>query len=190
MSVALLFLAMGVFPAAPGGSDPTAPLGIGTIVDSLVPGADIPGARTVAPVDDLVVDVEGGVPRPGLHRLRQGDRVGDAIEAAGGFAPRADLSEATRTLNLAAHLTDGAKVLVPELGAARAQTASDDRRIDLNQADRPTLESLPGVGPVTAQRIIDARAEERFDSARELRSRGLVGESVFSKLKDLVRAGG
>ena len=145
-------------------------------------GADLAQPR------ELVVDVAGGVVAPGLHRLRPGDRVGDAIIAAGGFGPRADLATASRLLNLAAPLSDGAKVLVPELGSTQV-ASPDDGRIDLNRADGAALESLPGIGPVTAQRILDARAEARFGKIADLRSRGIVGDAVFERLKGLVRAG-
>ena len=139
---------------------------------------------------ELVVDVAGAVERPGLHRLRRGDRVGDAIEAAGGYGPRADLAAVSAVLNLAQPLEDGTKVLVPELGIDRidAATASDGR-IDLNRADQAELETLPGVGPVTAQKILASRAEGRFSSVRDLRTRGLVGESAFEDIAPLVRAG-
>lgn len=138
----------------------------------------------------IVVDVAGAVAQPGLHRLGSGDRVGDAIEAAGGFAPRADLAAASQTLNLAQPLEDGAKVLVPELGIDRpVAIAADDGRIDLNRAGQAELETLPGVGPVTARKILDARAERRFGGVRDLRTRGLVGESVYEDVKSLVRAG-
>ena len=147
---------------------------------------------TNVPAAEIVVDVAGAVVRPGLHRLRSGDRVGDAIEAAGGFAPRADLAASSQTLNLARPLDDGAKVLVPELGIDRPATiaaAVDDGRIDLNRASQSELESLPGIGPVTAGKIIDARQDERFGGVRELRSRGLVGESVYEDIKSQIRAG-
>lgn len=139
----------------------------------------------------LVVDVAGAVLQPGLHRLEAGARVGDAIAAAGGFAPRADLDAASQTLNLAQTLDDGAKVLVPELGTTRLSTvgAAEDERIDLNSADQAELESLPGIGPVTAGKIVDARRTKRFGSVRDLRTRGLVGESVFADIKSLVVAG-
>jgi competence protein ComEA len=140
--------------------------------------------------EDLVVDVAGAVAHPGLHRLAIGARVGDAIEAAGGFAPRVDLAEVGRSLNLAEPLTDGSKVHVPELGFDRLEAApADDARIDLNQADQASLESLPGIGPVTATKIIDARSSSRFGTVRELRDRGLVGDSVFEQIKDKVRVG-
>ena len=145
-----------------------------------------PGAED----SEIVVDVAGAVARPGLHRLRAGDRVGDAIEAAGGFAARVDLAEAGRSLNLAELLDDGTKVLVPEMGIDMAADGSSaDGRVDLNHADQTALESLPGIGPVTAGKIIAARAERSFDTVRELRGRGLVGESVFDDIKDLVKAG-
>ncbi len=138
----------------------------------------------------IVIDVGGAVARPGLHRLHAGDRVGDAIEAAGGYAPRVDLVEASLSLNLAQPLEDGTKVLVPELGIDRPETGvGADTRIDLNRAGQAELESLPGIGPVTARKIIDARDEKRFGNARELRSRGLVGESVFADIEALVTAG-
>lgn len=139
----------------------------------------------------VVVDVAGAVVQPGLHRLDAGARVGDAIEAAGGFAPRADLAAASQALNLAQTLDDGAKVLVPELGTMRLDAVGEagDGRIDLNSADQAELESLPGIGPVTAGKIIDARQTERFGSVRDLRTRGLVGESVFADIKSLVVAG-
>jgi competence protein ComEA len=145
----------------------------------------LPSAGEAPPI---MVDVAGAVVRPGLHRLRAGQRVGDAIEAAGGFAAHTDLAAAGQLLNLAQPLEDGAKVLVPELGLERAGAAADGR-VDLNRAERAELESLPGIGPVTAGRIIAAREERRFGSARDLRTRGLVSESVFEGLEGLVRAG-
>jgi competence protein ComEA len=124
-------------------------------------------------------------------RLRPGDRVGDAIEAAGGFGPRVDLAETGRSLNLAQPLTDGLKVLVPELGASGGPRANaDDGRIDLNTADQAALESLPGIGPVTATKIMEARAEQPFRSVEDLRDRGIVGDAVYTDIEALVRAAG
>lgn len=145
---------------------------------------------TAEEATELIVDVSGAVADPGLHRLQAGDRVGDAIEAAGGFAPRADLAASSRSLNLAQPLEDGTKVLVPELGIDRISsgTSAGDGRIDINHAGRGELESLPGIGPVTAEKIIQARETERFGAARELRSRGLVGEKVYEDIESLIRA--
>jgi competence protein ComEA len=157
---------------------------------ALAQGLDVPPTAATPPAK-IVVDVAGAVVRPGLHRLGTGARVGDAIEAAGGFAPRADLGASSQALNLAQRLEDGAKVLVPELGIDRpgpVAAAADDGRIDLNRADQSELESLPGIGPVTARKILDAREDERFGGVPDLRSRGLVGESVYEDIEGLVRA--
>lgn len=182
LAVGLLLLALLLPTAAP----PTA--GFGEALDLSPAGLTAAAERETA--ERILVDVAGAVVRPGLHRLPAGDRVGDAIEAAGGFAPRADLDAASQVLNLAQPLEDGAKVLVPELRDDRLATAAaaPDGRVDLNHANQAELESLPGIGPVTAGKIIAARQEQRFGSVRELRSRGLVGESVFADIKDRVSA--
>jgi competence protein ComEA len=165
---------------APFGDALDGPVALSSASDAATSGVTAPVA--------LVVDVAGAVVRPGLHRLRPGDRVGDAIEAAGGFGPRADLSEASRSLNLAQPLDDGVKVLVPELSTDQARpVAIADGRIDLNRADQAALETLPGIGPVTARKIIESRDASPFDSVRQLRSRSVVGQSVFDDIKDLVR---
>jgi competence protein ComEA len=152
------------------------------------------------PADRLVIDVSGGVVRPGLYRLPPGSRVGDAIEAAGGFGPSVDAEAAARTLNLAEPLADGAKVLVPERGQGAAPAASGDGgdgvraggagKVDLNRATPAELEELPGIGPVTAAKIVAAREEAPFQDVDDLRDRKVVGPSTFEKLKDLVTVGG
>ncbi|MFV2064327.1 MAG: helix-hairpin-helix domain-containing protein [Chloroflexota bacterium] len=193
--VAVIVLVLGAAPgAAPGigildGSGEA--LGMAPAQDSpMLPGADLQSAAVSVVSDEIVVDVAGAVVSPGLHRLRAGDRVGDAIKAAGGFAPRVDLAETSRALNLAQPLADGTKVLVPELGFEQSLPGTvDDGRIDINRADQAELETLPGIGPVTAGKILAARADGRFDAVKELRSRGLVGESVYAQIKDMVRAG-
>jgi competence protein ComEA len=156
--------------------------------------ATAPGSADRVAVDPLlVVDVAGAVARPGLVRIPAGSRVGDAIAAAGGFAARADLAAASDRLNLAAPLEDGAKVLVPELGSASrpdeaAGATRADGLVDLNRATQAELEELPGIGPVTAGRIMEARAREPFGTIDELRGRGLVGAATFGKLREMVTA--
>ena len=149
-----------------------------------------------------LIDVEGGVAQPGLYRMPPGSRVGDAIRAAGGFGPRVDAAAASAELNLAALLEDGAKVEVPVRGARHAVAASgapkgakqrgagEADRVDLNRADAAGLEALPGIGPVTAAKILASREEAAFQAVDELRTRKLVGPSTFEKIKDLVRVGG
>lgn len=154
-----------------------------------------------APVD-IVVDVEGAVLRPGLHVLAAGARVGDAIGAAGGFSSQVDAGAAAQALNLAAPVSDGAKVHVPALGEGGSvgggvastpgagSTGGSTGLIDLNTADQAALESLPGIGPVTATEIIGARASAPFSSVDELSSRRILGPATFEQVRSLVTVGG
>jgi competence protein ComEA len=159
-----------------------------------------PRASSVAsPGDDVVaVDVQGAVLRPGLRELAPGSRVGDAIAAAGGYGPRVDAERAGRELNLAAALKDGDRIVVPSRDDPPASSGPDSSGatgngaggpgglVDLNNATAAELDELPGVGPVTAQKIIDARAEKPFATVDELRDRKIIGSSAFEKLRDLV----
>ncbi|NHC45070.1 DNA-binding protein [Motilibacter sp. K478] len=152
----------------------------------------------------VVVDVAGRVRRPGLVELPGGARVADAIEVAGGTTPGADL----RSLNLARRLVDGEQVLVlgkgeappaaalppvggaPVPGRAGAGVAAGGGQLDLNAATVEQFDTLPGVGPVLAQRLIDWRtANGRFSAVEELREVDGIGESRFAELRDLVRVG-
>jgi competence protein ComEA len=162
-----------------------------------LPAVGHPAGGLVDERSAIVVDVEGAVARPGLQQLRRGDRVGDAIRAAGGFGPMADLAAAAAALNLAEVLSDGQKVLVPgrgmasriEVAAGTGSSPGSPARVDVNRASQAELESLPGIGPVTAGKIMEARTAAPFRAVEELRSRGLVGESVFGRIRDLVTTG-
>jgi competence protein ComEA len=160
----------------------------------------------------VVVDVAGAVRRPGVYRLPEGSRVIDAIAAAGGYGPRVD-AVATSHLNLAAPVRDGEQVRVPSrddppaagggaapvagagspAGGASSGGASSGSGggapVNLNTASAEELDTLPGVGPVTAAKIIAAREEAPFAAVADLRSRGVVGEATFRKLESLVTVG-
>jgi competence protein ComEA len=148
-------------------------------------------APRVAPV--VVVDVAGAVRRPGLYRLPPGSRVADAISRAGGATRHADAA----LVNLAAPLADGQQVLVPARGAggvrgaslaAPAGAASPAGPVDLNTATAEQLDTLPGVGPVTAQKIVAYReAHGPFTSVDQLDAIPGIGPTRIADLRGLVR---
>jgi competence protein ComEA len=152
----------------------------------------IPPPAAMTTVDArLVVDVVGAVRRPGLYRLAQGTRVADALSRAGGLTPKAD-----RTLvNLAAPLADGEQVIVPVrvsgAGAAGISGGSGSAApagpVHLNVATLEQLDALPGVGPVTAQKILDYRQKHgAFGSVDELDAVPGIGPARLDQLRDLV----
>jgi len=145
---------------------------------------------------EVVVDVAGAVVRPGVYRLISGARVGEAINAAGGFSARVDADRVAADLNLAATVSDGQQIRVPSRDDPATPTAapgsgagSAGGLIDLNTATQAELESLPGIGPVTATKILGARAATPFASIDDLRERGLVGEKTFDSIRALITVG-
>lgn len=174
-------------------------------VPGSVPGS-VPVSGQTAPVQ-LQVHVVGQVARPGVVALTAGARVADAVEAAGGLTADADTSR----VNLARAVVDGEQLVVPRPGEAAptpvppaagpvAGAGSGDAAgaggsseagaevIDLNAADVAGLDTLPGVGPVLAQRILDWRAENgRFSSVEELAEVSGIGDKVLAGLRPRVR---
>ena len=168
--------------------------------DGSSPGGQAPGAATGA---KIVVHVAGAVNKAGVVELPEGSRIHEAIAAAGGGAPGADLNR----LNLAAVLADGQKVHVPQLGepvdgpgaepvdgaggsggTGPGGAGSGGGTIDLNAATAEELGALPRVGPVLAQRIVDWRKEHgRFSTVEELDAVDGVGPKMLETLLPLVR---
>lgn len=150
-------------------------------------------AATPSP-SSILVHVAGRVRRPGVYELGEGDRVIDAIGAAGGVRGDAALDE----LNLAAPLTDGTQVLVPGRSAAAPARAGEGSttsgaadattaKINVNTADAAELEELPGIGEVLSQAIVDYRAENGpFSSVDELEDVSGIGPSILEDVRDLV----
>jgi competence protein ComEA len=191
---------VGAFILAVGSGDGAVGVDGGTRIDDVASGAPTgsTGAELGGQGAELVVEIVGAVRRPGVYRVPPGARVGDLLEAAGGYSPRVNTAEAERALNLAAPLGDGDQVRVPsrdDPGLASpapgsgANPAVGGAAIDLNSATQTELEALPGVGPATAQKIIAAREEAPFIAVEELRSRGILGEKTFEKLRELVTVG-
>jgi competence protein ComEA len=143
----------------------------------------------------LVVHVAGAVRRPGVYRMRQGARVDDAVRRAGGATRRADLT----AVNLAAEIEDGRQVLVPlrartvraggtasapAASAAVGDAAAPAGPLNLNQATLEQLDQLDGVGPATAQKIIDWREQHGgFTRVEELDQVSGIGEKRLATLR-------
>jgi competence protein ComEA len=136
----------------------------------------------------LVVHVVGAVRRPGLYHFPEGSRVADAVRRAGGATRRADLAQ----INLAAPMADGLQVVVPrrQPGGATAAPASGETPsgpVHLNTATLEQLDALPGVGPVTAQKILDYRTENGgFASVDDLDAVSGIGPARLETLRELV----
>ncbi len=134
----------------------------------------------------LKVDIEGAVLKPGVYELTPGSRISDLLIKAGGLTAEADREWVSKNLNLAAKLTDGGKVYIPKagetkvLGTAAKGGVETGSAININNATLSELDKLPGVGPVTAQKIIDGRP---YQTVEELLSRKIVGQSTFEKIK-------
>jgi competence protein ComEA len=141
---------------------------------------------TVAPL--LRVHVSGAVASAGVYSFRNGDRVEDAVAAAGGFTAEANPDG----INLAARLADGHQVVIPKkgeppnpLGGTGAGAAT--RMVSINSASLSELDILPGIGPVTGQKIIDFRTKNGpFLKLEDLIENKLVPSSTYDKIKDLI----
>jgi competence protein ComEA len=139
----------------------------------------------------LVVDVEGEVARPGLQRVPPGSRAGVAVTAAGGLTRRGDAT----AVNLAAPLRDGQQIVVPRRGASAAAVpaaggppAGPSAPISLSSATVAQLDTLDGIGPTLAQRIVQYRdAHGGFRSVDELKQVEGIGEKRFAALRQALQ---
>jgi len=145
--------------------------------------------KNAAEAKTISVDIEGAVVKPGLYKLPQESRIQDGLVAAGGLSAQADREYIARNLNLATKLIDGAKVYVPIIGEAvgKAEALSVSSEgiavgalLNINTASQSQLDSLPGIGPVTAQKIITGRP---YSSINELLDKKIVGAKVFDQIK-------
>lgn len=163
-----------------------------------------PTGSSSPPAGVVVVHVVGAVQRAGVVSLGAGSRVSVAIDRAGGATPDADLA----LLNLARVVVDGERLYVPEVGETEVPAALDDAGavpapgaggsaggsdggdavVDLNSADQAALETLPGIGPSLAGRILAWREEHgRFGSVEDLLDVSGIGDGRFADLRDRVR---
>lgn len=184
VAIAVAIVAVRGAPAPPEALLPLA------VTDAGSPSA---GAAGAAPEPDppAYVHAAGAVARPGVYRVSPGGRVADVVDAAGGPGPDADLDQ----VNLAARVADGERVYVPRAGeappagaGAGAPGGASAGPVDLNTATLDQLDALPGVGPATAQAILDHRSERgRFASVDELLEVRGIGDARLAALRSRVR---
>lgn len=157
--------------------------------------ADVSSAKSSS-VAEVYVDVDGAVVRPGVYRLKDGARVSQAIDAAGGLTTEADVTG----LNRASKVTDGQKIYVPTVGEQQAAAAvegaesgaattsgagSSSGLVNINTASAAELQTLSGIGPSMAQSIIDERSKNGpFASVDDLMRVSGIGEKKLAKIKD------
>lgn len=151
----------------------------------------------------IYVDIGGEVKNPMLAELPEGSRVDDAIKAAGGLTDKADLTD----INRAAFVEDGEKIYIPAIideddmtyasgeyltsdasGKVDRSSSYSGGKVNINTAGSDELQTLTGIGPVTAQKIIDYRTENgRFSSIEDIKNVSGIGDKTFEKFKDDIR---
>lgn len=137
----------------------------------------------------IFIDVSGAVIKPGVYSLNDGSRIQDALIAASGLSQNADRDWVSKNINLAQKLVDGSKIYVPKLGeevtsiVLQGSSQIKGNLININSATLQDLDTLPSIGVVTAQKIIDNRP---YSSVNDLLSKKVVTQKVFDKLKDSI----
>jgi len=138
---------------------------------------------------EIVVEIAGEVERPGVYKLPKNSRIEDLLVAAGGVSPNADRDWMEKSLNRVARLSDGTKIYIPSVGEQVSNPSGESRGsggsnlININLASQKELESLPGIGPVYAQNIIEHRP---YSNVEELLTKGALRKSTYEKIKNLV----
>lgn len=135
---------------------------------------------------EIIVDIAGGVKKPGVYHLPSDSRVEDAIIAAGGLSSDVDEDRLAKVVNRAAKLSDGAKFYIPKLGDTvtgwnpAIEVDAGFHPVSINTSSQQELEALPGIGPATAKKIISGRP---YTSLEELVAKKAMGQTLYDKLK-------
>ena len=152
---------------------------------------EYPKESLVQNIKTISVDVSGAVVKPGVYQLKDGSRIEEAVVLAGGFSETANKEYISKYLNLAQKLSDGSKVYIPTEGESATTGGGQgivagvnvQVKVNINTASQAEIEALPGIGPVTASKIISGRPYQNTD---ELLSKKVVSKAVFEKIKDSV----
>lgn len=134
----------------------------------------------------VYVDIAGAVLYPDVYKLPENTRLKSLIEKAGGYSQKADIEQIEKTMNMSRTLTDQEKVYIPKQGDGVAQVVveiEDDPLIHINSASLESLNSLSGVGDVTARKIIDGRP---YKLLSDLATKKVIGKALFDKIKDQI----
>lgn len=203
LSLALLITIFSATSYLPGQTDAEEPQVLSAVAEPL--------EKATPAVSKIVVDVSGAVLKPDVYEVTQGARLADVIKHAGGLEDDADSGYIARNFNMARFVVEQEKIYIPfkkdiasgmfteapraldylnsgdTAGAGEQQVQSDSIAsallISINTASKDELDMLPGVGPTTAQKIIDSRP---YESTEELLAKKAVSQSVFDKIKDLI----
>jgi competence protein ComEA len=154
--------------------------------------SDVKAAQTTQ--NTIQVDIEGAVTAPGVYKLTDNSIIQDALVVAKGLGADADRAWIAKNLNLAAKLTDGAKIYIPSVGEEATQITNPNNQtsstigstanlININSADSNALDSLPGVGPVTVAKIVNGRP---YQNTNALLDKKIVSQKVFDGIKDKI----
>lgn len=154
------------------------------------------GTTDIQGYSEVVIDIGGEVMKAGVYKLAGGSRINDALIMAGGLAAGADREWVEINLNKAQLVTDGMKIYIPKKGeTVSSQTAGSSAaikgvsndKVSLNQASLSELDTLPGIGPAIAQRIIDYRTEKKgFKNVEEVKLVSGVGDKLYEKIKEKI----
>lgn len=140
---------------------------------------------------EITIDVAGAVMKPGVYKLPFESRIVDALASAGGLSEDADRNWVEKNINLAQKVSDGLKIYIPRVGEqvlsqeTTTNTGTAGSVININTASTTDLDSLPGIGTVTSQKIIDGRPYAQIE---DLLVKKIIGKSTFDKIKDKISA--
>lgn len=147
---------------------------------------------TISEKRKIIVEVAGGVERPGVYSFEDDERLVAALARAGGLSGQADRDWVEKNINKSRRLRDGEKIYIAKVGEEGGEKvlgveSQEEKKVSLNEADSRELDTLPGVGPATAERIIRYREEKGgFKNIEELKLVSGIGEKMYEDIKDKI----